>query len=66
MFISSNICNETITTVSLVIVFVLSFLIFRYIASRKEMSIEQSQERINKAQEYLNRHLRENEDFFFN
>jgi hypothetical protein len=61
-----EICTSNSANVAIIVVFVISFLVFRYIASRKERPHEQNVERMKQAEEYLNRHLMDSEDFFLN
>jgi hypothetical protein len=63
----NSICNETTANITIILVFVISFLVFRYISKSKETRThEQNQERLKEAEEYLNRHMMENEAFFLN
>jgi hypothetical protein len=61
-----DVCNTNYTNVAVIVIFILSFLLFRYIAARKEPPQERIIERMKQAEEYFNRHLIENEDFFLN
>jgi hypothetical protein len=57
--------NENVANVAIVVVFLLSFFVFKYIAKRSDKRTEEEKrERIKEAEEYFNRHLRETSEFF--
>jgi hypothetical protein len=65
--IQHNICeiNENFAKVTTIIVFVLSFILFRYLSNRKDSITKQEKiERMKQAEEYFNKHLSEISEFF--
>jgi hypothetical protein len=57
--------NENVANVAIVIVFLLSFFIFKYIANRSDKRTdEEKRERMKEAEEYFNKHMRETSEFF--
>jgi hypothetical protein len=63
----SSLCqiNENVANAAIVIVFLISFFIFRYIANKNDkITEEEKKERMKQAEEYFNRHLSETSEFF--
>jgi phosphotransferase system glucose/maltose/N-acetylglucosamine-specific IIC component len=63
----SSLCqiNENVSNATIVIVFIISFFIFRFIANKNDKRMEEEkQERIKQAEEYFNSHLAETSEFF--
>jgi len=56
-----NIQSNTI----LIAVLVLSFFLFRIISNKNSCSLEEKEIKRKRAEQYLNRYQRENEEFFF-
>jgi hypothetical protein len=49
----------------LIAVFLISFFLFRIISNKNSCSIEEKEIKRKRAEQYLNRYQRENEEFFF-
>ncbi len=63
----SSLCqiNENIANIAIVIVFLISFFIFRYIANKSDKRTEEEKwERKKQGEEYFNKHMRETSEFF--
>ena len=48
----------------LIVVFMLSFLLFKFIFNKKNISPEEEQRKDKKVKKYLSKYQKENEDFF--
>jgi hypothetical protein len=64
---SSLICEniEAGLNYLLFMVFFFSFLVFRFISKESYVNPQEKESRMKKAEEYLNDHRKENEQFFF-
>ena len=56
--------NDAQMNTILVIVFLISFLLFKFMTSRNSLSKEEKERKSKKVEKYLNKYKQENEDFF--
>ncbi len=69
MSLLSDFCaiDENIAKAAILVIFLLSFLFFRYTVNKNDIRTEeQKRERMKKAEEYCNKHLSETSEFFNN
>ena len=64
---SSFMCtfNEGQMNILMVMVFMMSFLLFRYFSNTKSQTNEEIARKSRRVEKYLNKYKQENEDFFF-
>jgi len=57
--------NEGQMNILMVMVFMMSFLLFRYFSNTKSQTNEEITRKSRRVEKYLNKYKQENEDFFF-
>jgi hypothetical protein len=60
----SFLCPEVETNAVVVLVFLLSFLFFRYVFNAKSLTPEEEARKKRKSEKYFNKYQKENEEFF--